>query len=812
MAKRVIQNPFGHSFANPNSQSTTNQTEDTVTNAPPSVSSGKYGVPPAAGKYGAPPPVASPNTASPQNSPYSSTNYGTPPGQNQSNTTQSNFIPTATYTPTNTPPPASSKYGAPPPVASSPNTASPQNSPYSSTNYATQPQYQQPNNDQYYNSQTNIPPQSTAGKYGAPPPVGSPNTGGGNYAVNQQYQMNNNNNMGQNQMQYQNPPPTQQEPQRPLSAAEKALKFPSPVELIAGKYNHTSKFYTTVNSLPPPAASKYITEDQGNCGPRYMRSSLYVAPGSKDLAKKSALPFGLILQPLADPIIGETGVPIVNAGPTGPLRCTRCRAYMCSKNVFTNGGKNYTCFLCSHNNDVPDDYFSPIGVNGYRMDYLQRPELSKGSIEYKATSEYIVKSPQPITYLFVVEVSSSAIEMGVVNSFAASLKAIINALPEENVARFGLITFDSSIQFYNFNVSNSKPQILVESDLENLFLPVTADQNLLINPIENREIMTSLLDNLPKITQYSMNSNNAFGSALEAAYMVLENCGGKMICFLSSLPTISPGNLTSRLKSEFLGTDKEREFYKPQTSFYQLQAEKLCKKGIGVDLFVFANTYLDLATLSPLCSTTGGQIYYYPRFVPSRDRIKFHHEFHRVLTRTTGYEGIMRVRVSTGFEITAHSGNHMLTFGTDMEVANIDCDKTFTFKIQNTDKIPDETPCGIQCALLYTTSLGERRIRIHSLQIPSSPQMTNVFGGADLEAIVYLITNRVIRESLTKPLIDARRSALDLVVQIVYAFRHFCSTKSFNPQILVIPEGLKLLPLYIICLLKSVLMKTGRVR
>ena len=313
-------------------------------------------------------------------------------------------------------------------------------------------------------------------------------------------------------------------------------------------------------------------------------------------------------------------------------------------------------------------------------------------------------------------------------------------------------------------------------------------------------------------TAGSHDIGNALGVALEMAGSLLEGNGGKLICLQSSLPNIMPGKLTSRLKAEHVGTDREREFYKPETAFYELQAERLAKKKIGVDFFVFAQTYVDLATTVPLCNITGGQLFYFPRFNMHRDRLKFHHELYRVLTRTTGYDGVMLTRVSTGLAVTSQTGNFMLMYGTDMETANIDCDKTFVVHLRNEGKIPDNSTVGVQCALLYTTSKGQRRIRVHSLRLNTSGVMANVFLGSDLETVTYLITDRTIRAAEKTAIMDLRRKALDEVIQMVYAFRCHCSTKAFNPSILVIPENLKLLPLYIVCLMKSVLLKNGRVR
>jgi len=41
-------------------------------------------------------------------------------------------------------------------------------------------------------------------------------------------------------------------------------------------------------------------------------------------------------------------------------------------------------------------------------------------------------------------------------------------------------------------------------------------------------------------------------------------------------------------------------------------------------------------------------------------------------------------------------------------------------------------------ALLYTTSDGYRRIRVHTLSVPVTSAMSNIFRFADLDAIINL--------------------------------------------------------------------------
>lgn len=65
-------------------------------------------------------------------------------------------------------------------------------------------------------------------------------------------------------------------------------------------------------------------------------------------------------------------------------------------------------FLCS----VPGDYFAHLDATGRRIDIDQRPELTKGSVEFVAPTEYMVRPPMPPLYFFLIDVSISAIRSG----------------------------------------------------------------------------------------------------------------------------------------------------------------------------------------------------------------------------------------------------------------------------------------------------------------------------------------------------------------------------------------------------------------
>ena len=71
-----------------------------------------------------------------------------------------------------------------------------------------------------------------------------------------------------------------------------------------------------------------MTRDQGNSGPNIIRSTMYSVPDSPDMKKQTGVPFGLVMAPLAEMQEGEHAPPVVNLGDMGPVRCTRCKAYM----------------------------------------------------------------------------------------------------------------------------------------------------------------------------------------------------------------------------------------------------------------------------------------------------------------------------------------------------------------------------------------------------------------------------------------------------------------------------------------------------
>lgn len=247
-------------------------------------------------------------------------------------------------------------------------------------------------------------------------------------------------------------------------------QMPAPVQVRENDQElFEDKFFGTMEREHVPlATTDYIGLDQGNCNPRFMRSTVDRMPFSKDLADRSKLTLGLIVQPLAKTRADEVGIQVVNHGEEGPIRCTRCRAYINPWCIFTHGGSKFECNVCAHSNDVPEWYFSNIDMSGRRVDANERPELRYGSVEFEVPKDYYsARTPAPLSYVFALDVSIQAVQSGMLQAVCEALKsALYDANGDSKFGnRIGIITFDKGVHFYNLTVSHLTYPVSVISNV-----------------------------------------------------------------------------------------------------------------------------------------------------------------------------------------------------------------------------------------------------------------------------------------------------------------------------------------------------------
>nr|CAD1831562.1 unnamed protein product [Ananas comosus var. bracteatus] len=133
----------------------------------------------------------------------------------------------------------------------------------------------------------------------------------------------------------------------------------------------------------------------------------------------------------------------------------------------------------------------------------------------------------------------------------------------------------------------------------------------------------------------------------------------------------------------------------------------------------------------------------------------------------------------------------------------IDSDKTIMVTFKHDDKFQEGSECAFQCALLYTTVYGQRRIRVINLSLPCTNMLSNLFRSADLDTQFTSFLKQAANSIPITPLSQVREQITNLCINILHSYRKFCASVSSSGQ-LILPEALKLLPLYTLALIKSI--------
>uniref|UniRef100_M4CAK6 Protein transport protein Sec24-like At3g07100 n=1 Tax=Brassica campestris TaxID=3711 RepID=M4CAK6_BRACM len=544
-----------------------------------------------------------------------------------------------------------------------------------------------------------------------------------------------------------------------------------------------------------------------NCHSRYLRLTTSAIPSSQSLASRWHLPLGAVVCPLAEAPEGEE-VTLIDFGSSGIIRCRRCRTYVNPYVTFTDSGRKWRCNICSMLNDVPGEYFSHLDATGRRMDLDQRPELTKGSVEIIAPTEYMVRPPMPPIYFFLIDVSFSAAKSGMLEVAAQTIKSCLDNLPGYPRTQIGFITYDSTLHFYNMKSSLSQPQMMVVSDLDDIFVPLPDD--LLVNLSESRNVVEAFLDSLPLMFQNNVNVESAFGPALKAAYMVMNQLGGKLLIFQNSLPSLGAGRLKLRGDDpRVYGTEKEYTLRVAEDNFYKQMAADCTKFQIGINVYAFSDKYTDIASLGTLAKYTGGQVYYYPGFQSSIHGDKLRHELARDLTRETAWESVMRIRCGKGIRFSSYHGNFMLRSTDLIALPAVDCDKAYAMQLTLEETLLTTPTVYFQVALLYTASCGERRIRVHTAVAPVVTDLGEMYRQADTGSIVSVYTRLAIEKTLSGKLDDARNVIQQKIVKALREYRNLHSVQHRLGSRLIYPESLKFLPLYGLAICKSTPLQGG---
>ncbi|XP_075397683.1 protein transport protein Sec24A isoform X2 [Tenrec ecaudatus] len=551
--------------------------------------------------------------------------------------------------------------------------------------------------------------------------------------------------------------------------------------------------------LQPPVPNLHEDIQKLNCSPELFRCTLTGVPQTQALLNRAKLPLGLLLHPFKDLV----QLPVVTSSTI--VRCRSCRTYI---NPFVSflDQRRWKCNLCYRVNDVPEEFmYNPL-TRVYGEPH-RRPEVQNATIEFMAPSEYMLRPPQPPVYLFVFDVSHNAIETGYLNLVCQSLLDNLDLLPGNTRTKIGFITFDSTIHFYSLQEGLSQPQMLIVSDIDDVFIPMP--ENLLVNLNESKELVQDLLKTMPQMFKKTLETQSALGPTLQAAFKLLSPTGGRMSVFQTQLPTLGVGALKLREEPNQRSSAKEIHLT-PSTDFYKKLALDCSGQQVAVDLFLLSGQYSDLASLGCISRYSAGSVYYYPSYHHQHNPVqaqKLQKELQRYLTRKIGFEAVMRIRCTKGLSIHTFHGNFFVRSTDLLSLPNVNPDAGYAVQMSVEESLTDTQLVSFQSALLYTSSKGERRIRVHTLCLPVVSTLNEIFLGADVQAIAGLLANMAVDRSVTASLSDARDALVNAVIDSLSAYRS--SVLSNQHPGLMVPFSLRLFPLFVLALLKQKSFQTG---
>ncbi|KAL4254614.1 hypothetical protein ABKN59_005186 [Abortiporus biennis] len=640
------------------------------------------------------------------------------------------------------------------------------------------------------------------------------------------------------------PPHSAGLPYKGLRAAIDPLQIPSPVEVIEGDQEQWdgNTFLTLPGSHVPLSTTDFVAIDQGNSSPRFIRASTWNVPSTSRLVSECQIPLAVMIQPFADVDPREEPVPVVETGQLGPMRCGRCRGYINPWCTWILNGAKWKCNLCSHETEVPSEYYCALDANLLRLDHAQRPELNKGTVDFIVSEEYYSphpppritplftpvvpppppaaghRIPKPMDYVFIIEVTTEAIRSGFTRTAAESILRILygdegsGVLPcfpttvsesgdSQSRNRIAIVTFDQSLHFYNFASHLDAAEMLVVSDTDDVFLP-TVD-GVFINPYESRPLIEKLLNSLIQRDDYGSLGDSALGAALVGGLAALAGEGGQVVAFASMFPNVGLGALKPREDEGALyDTDKETSLFRPRDDAWEDIAEQCSEAGVGINIFLGMYKPIDIGSIGVTASKTGGELFFYPRFDATRDAAVLESHLRRLISRTTVYNAAMRIRCSYGLRIAKTYGNYYENAAADLDFGTLDADKAICAEFEHSKNLDDRQNAFFQCAVLYTSVDGQRRVRVCNLALQVASLAGNVFRFADTDTVVCHMVREAVSKLPQQKIAHIQEELTEKCAAILLGYRRNCAAATVVSQ-LIIPEAFRALPVYTLAMMKS---------
>ena len=149
-------------------------------------------------------------------------------------------------------------------------------------------------------------------------------------------------------------------------------------------------------------------------------------------------------------------------------------------------------------------------------------------------------------------------------------------------------------------------------------------------------------------------------------------------------------------------------------------------------------------------------------------------------------------------------GNFFVRSTDLLSMPSIPLDQSYAIEVQIDENITAPFVV-LQTGVLHTSCEGERRIRVVTLALPTTNNLSEVYASADQIAIATLLAAKAVERSSSHKLEDARDAVTNKLVDILGTYKSAMTASGSGASAqLAVADNLRMLPLLCLGLLKHV--------
>ena len=492
------------------------------------------------------------------------------------------------------------------------------------------------------------------------------------------------------------------------------------------------------------------------------------------------------------------------------------------------------------------------GLEVYSVQHETLPEAESLSSLVRGGSQ-VQPQKMPIKsekmrFLFCIELPSS-IDAGAMLTFQRLLQALSFTIAEmaqaHGDAAVSFVTFSSAVHFYDFapllgKDTDAMPKRIIVGDTQSPFVPLPFTTRCWLSLQSDGKVIQRFLNNLPRYAHPAVLDSTtnapkaALGAAVTCAQLILSQTGGHTILISSNGCTSGIGALKQRDENTLMKKVDEKGYQVANASaasWWRDTAAAAAKQRISFDFLLLSDSsnFVELGALIQLAHASSGRVRNVHKLVPGaatefskRTVAPLLHQLRSLYCRPIGHSGILRARVSKDTRVREYAGHFLSQSRQEIDVPLLTPSVTYTVEIEHEGSMieskkptaPDLADIGaerpeadrgfwyFQAALLYTTTSGSRRLRVSSLRIPVTNQYAHFFRSVSLNCAFAGMARPALADVAAHGVIRAKDALIDRLANLLFCYRRQCSSSQHTGQ-LILPESLKLLPLYVYALLKT---------